>query len=52
MSGLAPYLNVAVAGLWRDKLNTDGSWEQELAPGSSLYHIACAIAELSLVNAS
>lgn len=46
MAGLAPYLDVAIPGLWRDKLNEDGSWVDELAPGSSLYHISCAIAEL------
>lgn len=33
-------------GLWRDKLRFDGSWIEEQAPGSSLYHIACAYAEL------
>ena len=38
---------VDVPGLWRDKLHGDGTWEPELAPGSSLYHISCAIAELA-----
>lgn len=49
MAGLAPYLDVAIPGLWRDKLSPDGSWVEEMAPGSSLYHISCAIAELVAV---
>lgn len=44
--GLDKYLQVDQAGLWRDKLRNDGSWVDELAPGSSLYHIVCAYAEL------
>jgi mannose-6-phosphate isomerase len=43
--GLAQYLQVDVQGLWRDKLQEDGSWIDEMAPGSSLYHISCAYAE-------
>ena len=33
-------------GAWRDKLTPDGSWIEEPAPGSSLYHITSALAEL------
>lgn len=44
--GLAQYYAVPTPGLWRDKLKPDGSWLEELAPGSSLYHIACAYGEL------
>ena len=44
--GLRQYLKVTTPGLWRDKLREDGSWVEELAPGSSLYHISCAYAEL------
>ena len=44
--GLRQYLQVEVPGLWRDKLREDGSWIEELAPGSSLYHISCAYSEL------
>jgi mannose/cellobiose epimerase-like protein (N-acyl-D-glucosamine 2-epimerase family) len=44
--GLEQYYNVPVPGLWRDKLKIDGSWIEEFAPGSSLYHIACAYREL------
>jgi mannose-6-phosphate isomerase len=44
--GLRKYLNVPVRGLWRDKLKEDGTWIDELSPGSSLYHITCAYAEL------
>lgn len=44
--GLRKYLDVAVAGLWRDKLKRDGGWVEEMVPGSSLYHITCAYSEL------
>ena len=44
--GLRQYLEVDVPGLWRDKLREDGSWIDEMAPGSSLYHISCAYSEL------
>lgn len=43
---LEKYYDVPTAGLWRDKLKPDASWMEELAPGSSLYHISCAYAEL------
>ena len=43
---LEKYYDVSTPGLWRDTLNADGSWLEELAPGSSLYHISCAYAEL------
>lgn len=46
VQGLEQYYDVATPGLWRDKLKPDGSWVEELAPASSLYHIACAYAEL------
>lgn len=48
--GLERYFNVHTPGLWRDKLNEDGSWIEELAPGSSLYHISCAYAELDTLR--
>ena len=44
--GLRQYLEVDLPGLWRDKLREDGSWIEEMAPGSSLYHISCAYSEL------
>jgi mannose-6-phosphate isomerase len=47
LAGLEQYYAVPTPGLWRDKLNPDGSWIPELAPASSLYHIACAYAELA-----
>ena len=40
------YLGAPVPGVWRDKLFADGSWKDEPAPASSLYHIACAVWEL------
>lgn len=48
--GLALYLDVPLKGLWRDKLAEDGQWIEELAPGSSLYHIACGYAELEKIS--
>jgi mannose-6-phosphate isomerase len=44
--GLMRYLDVPKRGAWRDKLRVDGSWVGEPAPGSSLYHIVCALSEL------
>jgi mannose-1-phosphate guanylyltransferase/mannose-6-phosphate isomerase len=44
--GLALYVADVAPGLWRDKLQADGQFVEEPAPASSLYHIACAIAEL------
>ena len=44
--GLQQYLQVPTAGLWRDKLRQDGAWIDELAPGSSLYHISCAYCDM------
>lgn len=46
--GLSQYYVVPTEGLWRDKLKEDGTFIEELAPGSSLYHIACAYGELGL----
>lgn len=45
-AGLQQYFQVPSSGLWRDKMREDGSWIEELAPGSSLYHISCAYSEL------
>ncbi len=42
---LLKYLQAPVLGVWRDKLAADGSWKDEPAPASSLYHIAGAIWE-------
>lgn len=47
LAGLEQYYAVPTPGLWRDKLNPDGSWLDELAPASSLYHIACAYLEVN-----
>ncbi|HMN44058.1 MAG TPA: AGE family epimerase/isomerase [Povalibacter sp.] len=44
--GLLKYLDTPRRGLWRDKLNVDGTFVEEPAPASSFYHIVCAIAEL------
>ncbi|WAC47040.1 AGE family epimerase/isomerase [Asticcacaulis sp. SL142] len=47
--GLELYLNTDIAGLYLDKMNPDGSFVDEPAPASSLYHIICAIDELHLL---
>jgi mannose-1-phosphate guanylyltransferase/mannose-6-phosphate isomerase len=44
---LSAYLDMPVKGLWRDKLNADGSWVDEPSPASSLYHITGAIDALA-----
>ena len=44
--GLHKYFDVAKPGLWRDKLDENGAWIDEMSPGSSLYHISCAYREL------
>ncbi len=46
VKGLLTYFDTPVVGLWRDKLQSDGTFVQEPAPASSFYHIICAIAEL------
>ncbi len=43
---LLKYLDTPVKGLWRDKLQADGTFVDEPAPASSFYHIVCAILEL------
>jgi mannose/cellobiose epimerase-like protein (N-acyl-D-glucosamine 2-epimerase family) len=46
VEGLFKYFDTPVAGLWRDRLNADGTFVQEPAPASSFYHIVCAVLEL------
>jgi len=45
--GLWGYLDVPVAGLWRDKMLDDGGFIDEPAPASSLYHILGGIMALT-----
>ena len=45
-AGLAPYLDVPRAGLWRDQLTPGGVFVEEPARASSFYHLVGAIAEL------
>lgn len=45
-AGLQRYLDVPVPGLWRDRLSPDGTFVDEPAPGSSLYHIVSAVSAL------
>ena len=44
--GLTKYFDAPKGGAWRDKLKHDGSWIEEPSPGSSHYHISCAMMEL------
>ncbi len=44
--GLKKYFADGEVATWRDKLKSDGTFVDEPAPGSSLYHIVCALAEL------
>ncbi len=46
------YFDDVPEGLWRDKLRADGSFVDEPATASSLYHIVCAISELDSFAAS
>lgn len=43
---LLKYLDTPLSGLWRDSMNVDGSFVEQLVPASSFYHITVAIAEL------
>jgi mannose/cellobiose epimerase-like protein (N-acyl-D-glucosamine 2-epimerase family) len=45
LQALRKYLEVPTAGLWRDTMNTDGTFAIEPAPASSFYHIVCATQE-------
>ena len=51
-SGLRAYFLPDSPWLWRDKMNENGTFIEELAPGSSLYHISCAIAEMCTLSTS
>lgn len=48
--GLAKYLDVPARGAWRDKMQPDGSFADEPAPASSLYHLTGAA--LALLRAT
>ena len=52
VGALRTYFDGVPAGLWHDKMTPDGSFVQEPAPASSLYHIVCAISELDAFAAS
>jgi mannose-1-phosphate guanylyltransferase/mannose-6-phosphate isomerase len=43
---LRRYLDTPTPGAWRDKMQADGSFIDEPAPATSLYHILCACTEL------
>jgi mannose-1-phosphate guanylyltransferase/mannose-6-phosphate isomerase len=44
--GLWRYLESPTVGLWRDRMLPDGSFAEEAAPASSLYHIVGAVEAL------
>jgi mannose/cellobiose epimerase-like protein (N-acyl-D-glucosamine 2-epimerase family) len=46
---LMSYLDTPTRGLWRDRLDAWGSFIEEPAPASSLYHLVAAVLELSRV---
>ncbi|MDE2183863.1 MAG: AGE family epimerase/isomerase [Alphaproteobacteria bacterium] len=48
---LLRYLATPKPGLWRDKLDVDGTFAVEPAPASSFYHIVCGIDVLNAVLA-
>jgi mannose/cellobiose epimerase-like protein (N-acyl-D-glucosamine 2-epimerase family) len=47
IAGLSRFLDTRTPGLWHDRLTPDGDLIPGRAPGSSFYHIVCAIAELA-----
>jgi mannose-1-phosphate guanylyltransferase/mannose-6-phosphate isomerase len=49
VTALLRYLDVPIPGLWYDRLQPDGTFIDEPAPGSSLYHIIGAIEELDRI---
>ncbi|PVB63525.1 AGE family epimerase/isomerase [Labrenzia sp. 011] len=49
---LQTFLEGVPDGLWRDKLTPQGTFAEEPAPASSLYHIVCAISELNAFTKS
>lgn len=40
------FLAVPTPGLWRDKMQRDGTFVEEAAPASTFYHLVCAVREL------
>ncbi len=43
---LRRYLSTPAPGVWRDKMQPDGSFVEEAAPATSFYHVLCASTEL------
>lgn len=46
LTAVQRYLDVPIAGLWRDRLDVQGRFVDEGAPASSLYHITTALQTL------
>jgi mannose/cellobiose epimerase-like protein (N-acyl-D-glucosamine 2-epimerase family) len=47
IAGLSRFLDTRTPGLWHDRLTPEGDFIPGRAPGSSFYHIVCAIGELA-----
>lgn len=45
--GLMRYLDCPIPGLWRDRIDAQGTVVDEPAPASSFYHLVAAISEIS-----
>jgi mannose-6-phosphate isomerase len=43
---LQRYLDTPIAGMWRDRMNVDGTFVEEPSPASSFYHIVSVASEL------
>lgn len=44
--GLELFIDPTMPGLWRERMRADGSFLDEPSPTSTLYHVACALAEM------
>lgn len=49
--GLRAFVDPTVSGLWHERMAADGTFLDEPAPASSLYHMACALEELRVAVA-
>ena len=46
-NGLFAFADMAAGGVWRERMRADGSFIDEPAPATSLYHLYLAIDELT-----
>ena len=45
---LRGYVDTPITGMWRDQMDEDATFEVASSPASTLYHMVCAINELSI----